>query len=82
MQTRKAASVFPEPVGAEISVVFPAKMCGHPCSCGSVGWPRRVRNQSRTRGCAQSRAEEPTRVGCVIFIETPIALPGHEPHDA
>src|SRR2546427_9482420 len=34
MQARNAARVLPEPVGAEISVVRPAKICGHPCSCG------------------------------------------------
>src|SRR5580704_11371539 len=55
MQARKAAKVLPEPVGAEISVVRPARMCGHPCSWGSVGVPNRWTNQSRTRGCAQAR---------------------------
>src|SRR5260221_305284 len=37
MQARKAASVLPDPVGAEISVVWPARMWGQPCSCGSIG---------------------------------------------
>src|SRR5690348_6864927 len=55
MHARKAASVFPEPVGAEISVVRPARMCGHPCSCGSVGVPNRETNHSATRGWAQAR---------------------------
>ena len=35
MQIRNAASVLPEPVGAEISVVRPARISGQPCSCGS-----------------------------------------------
>src|SRR5438477_9511372 len=53
MHARKAASVLPEPVGAEIRVVRPARMCGHPCSCGSVGVPKRWTNQSCTNGWAQ-----------------------------
>src|SRR2546427_12684368 len=57
MQIRKAASVLPEPVGAEISVVFPARMCGQPCCWGSVGVPKRLTNQSRTSGWAHSRPE-------------------------
>src|SRR5277367_5540748 len=55
MQMRKAASVLPEPVGAEISVGLPATMWGHPCSCGSVGVPKRLTNHSCTTGCAQAR---------------------------
>src|SRR5918992_1311895 len=51
MQTRKAASVFPEPVGAEISVSPPAAIAGHPLACGSVGPAgKRVENHSRTTG--------------------------------
>src|SRR5450432_3454254 len=56
MQARNAARVLPEPVGAEMSVVCPARMWGQPCSCGSVGVPKRWMNHSRTRGCAQSSA--------------------------
>ena len=58
MHARNAASVFPEPVGAEISVFIPASMCGQPFSCGKVGAPKRAENQSRTTGCAQERAVE------------------------
>jgi hypothetical protein len=54
MQARKAARVLPDPVGAEIRVVRPARMCGQPCSCGSVGDPNRSTNHSATRGCAQA----------------------------
>ena len=57
MQARNAASVLPEPVGAEISVVRPARICGQPCSCGSVGVPNFWTNHSATRGCAQAREE-------------------------
>jgi hypothetical protein len=56
MQARKAARVLPEPVGAEMMVLCRARMCGQPCSCGSVGVPKRCRNHSRTMGWAQSRA--------------------------
>src|SRR5579862_6534871 len=55
IQARNAASVLPDPVGAEINVVRPARMCGQPCSCGSVGVPKREINHSATRGCAQDR---------------------------
>src|SRR5438270_8875711 len=72
MQVRNAASVFPEPVGAEISAVFPARMCGQPWSCGSVGVPKRPRNQSRTSGCAHSRPEQFCWGGSVVMAE---ALP-------
>src|ERR1019366_3146791 len=57
MQARKAARVLPEPVGAEIKVVRPARMCGQPCSWGSVGVPKRRTNHSCTRGWAQAREE-------------------------
>src|ERR1017187_8037918 len=69
----KAASVLPEPVGAEISVVSPARMCGQPCSCGSVGWPKRARNHSRTIGCAQSILDVATGFECAMLIEKPNA---------
>ncbi len=35
---------------AEMSVVFRARMCGQPCSCGSVGVPNLLTNHSRTIG--------------------------------
>ena len=52
--TRKAASVFPDPVGAEIRVAHPATIFGHPASCGSVGEPNRRRNHSAVTGCAHA----------------------------
>ena len=69
MQIRNAASVLPEPVGAEISVVCLRKIDGQPCSCGSVGAPRRPRNQSRTKGCAQSRAADDSSCESASCIE-------------
>ena len=58
MQVRNAASVFPDPVGAEISVVLLARMCGQPCSCGSVAAPNRPVNHSWTMGWAQLRVSK------------------------
>src|ERR1700751_518116 len=57
MHARNAASVLPEPVGAEIKVVRPDRMCGQPCSCGSVGVANLWTNQSCTSGCAQDSEE-------------------------
>src|SRR5262245_48604180 len=68
IQIKNAARVLPDPVGAEISVVSPAKICGHPSSCGSVGVPNRATNQSRTSGCAHSRLAKGDLVEEVAFI--------------
>src|ERR1700735_313561 len=57
MQARNAASVFPEPVGAQMSVVLSLRIWGQPCSCGSVGVPNFETNHSRTSGCAHSRPD-------------------------
>src|SRR5579884_2384097 len=56
MQARNAARVLPEPVGAEIRVESPARMCGQPSTWGSVALPNLARNHSRTTGCAHARA--------------------------
>src|SRR6266566_2814285 len=51
MQTRNAASVLPDPVGAAISVCRPAAISCHPAACGSVGPAgNRPSNQARTAG--------------------------------
>src|ERR1700677_1246416 len=51
MQTRTAASVLPDPVGAAISVWPPAATSSQPAACGSVGPPgNRRSNQVRTAG--------------------------------
>src|SRR6202041_1383403 len=79
MQARNAASVLPDPVGAEIKVVRPARMCGQPCSCGSVGVPKRCTNHSATRGWAQA-SEEGKEVTTGTFYHAwfrkTFALPG------
>ena len=51
MQTRNAASVLPDPVGAAINVWRPAAISCHPAACGSVGPAgNRPSNQARTAG--------------------------------
>ncbi len=51
MQTRKAARVFPEPVGAAISVWFAAAISRQPPCCGAVGPAgNRRSNQALTAG--------------------------------
>src|SRR5262249_15296773 len=37
MAVRKAASVFPDPVGAEMSVWRPRRIASHPSRCARVG---------------------------------------------
>src|SRR6516165_64795 len=56
MQTRKPASVLPDPVGAAISVSSPAATRGQPSSWASVGPSgNRPRNHSLTAGWKPSR---------------------------
>ena len=50
MATRNAASVLPDPVGAETSVSRPAKICGQPSAWASVGPLNRPSNQARVIG--------------------------------
>jgi hypothetical protein len=47
---KNAASVFPEPVGAERSTFCPAEIAGHACFCAGVGSSKARANQSRTWG--------------------------------
>src|ERR1700693_4587163 len=60
MHQRKAARVFPVPVGARIKVDSPRAIAGQPCSCGLVGAAKTASNHSRTggRNRAASRAAE------------------------
>ncbi len=43
-------SVFPDPVGAQISVCSPAAMCGQPCTWAGVGSGNEAANHSPTAG--------------------------------
>ncbi len=47
---RKAASVLPLPVGAQMSVWSPAAMAGQPSDCGAVGASKDAENHSRVAG--------------------------------
>ena len=68
MQMRNAARVLPDPVGAEISVVRPARISGQPCSCGSVGDPNLPRNHSATRGWAQASETGISATGMLAIL--------------
>jgi hypothetical protein len=50
MHAKKAASVFPLPVGAAISVCSPAMIAGQPATCASVGPANRESNQASMIG--------------------------------
>ena len=52
---RNAVSVFPDPVGARISVDSPRAIAGHPSVCGGVGASNDARNQSPTASWKRSR---------------------------
>jgi hypothetical protein len=47
---RKAASVFPEPVGAHTSTCSPRAIAGHACACAGVGAANASSNHARARG--------------------------------
>ena len=49
-QIRNAASVLPDPVGAEIRTLRPVRISRQPAICGSVGFPNRLVNHSDTNG--------------------------------
>jgi len=50
MAERKAASVFPEPVGAWIRTWPPPAIAGQPLSCAGVGAAKLRSNQARVSG--------------------------------
>ena len=50
MHHRNAASVLPDPVGAQMSVCPPAVMAGQPCACAAVGAANDDSNQERVAG--------------------------------
>ncbi len=59
---RKAASVFPEPVGAKTSALSPFAIAAQPSRCARVGASNASANHSRTAGAnGASLFPEPTR---------------------
>ena len=57
MPHRNAASVLPEPVGAQISVLAPAAIFGQPCAWAGVGAANEASNQRRTGSENGSRGD-------------------------
>ena len=55
MAHRNAASVFPDPVGAEISTCSPDAIAGHAWACAGVGSVNAAENHSRVLGVNSSR---------------------------
>src|SRR5512133_2368547 len=79
MQARNAARVLPEPVGAEIRVGRPARICGQPSIWGSVGVPNLRTNHSATRGCAQASVSGIVTGGSSATIGTAVPRPAESP---
>src|SRR5205814_1422731 len=72
-QIRNAASVLPEPVGAEIRTLRPVRIFRQPAIWGSVGFPKRLVNHSATRGSNSA--------SIVLIIERDL-FERHQPHPA
>src|SRR5215212_5681605 len=53
-----AASVFPEPVGAQMSVLAPEAILGHPSACAGVGASKEALNHRRTGSLKESRGSD------------------------
>src|SRR5208282_4039154 len=68
MQTRNAARVLPDPVGAAISVWRPAAISRQPAACGSVG----PGTGPRTR---HARRDETTPARAPRYLRLPTFLP-------
>jgi len=47
---KKAAKVFPDPVGAKSSTFSPLSIFGHPKACGGVGEPKVSSNHVLSTG--------------------------------
>src|SRR5581483_3308486 len=57
---RNAASVLPDPVGAEIRTCSPLAIAGQAWACAGVGAVNAPANQSRVRELKCSRATQPS----------------------
>src|SRR5215471_5631192 len=85
MQTRKAARVLPDPVGAAISVSRPAAISVQPPVCGRVGPSgNRLRNQVWTAGWKVPITPGNCTVthGRAVNRAAPGVAPGAEPASA
>ena len=68
---RNAASVLPEPVGAQISVLAPVAIAGQPAACAGVGPSKERSNQARVRSLNAAR-------GSVAWV---VSVGGSQPVD-
>src|ERR1700730_18095165 len=66
MHQRKAAKVFPVPVGARIKVDSPRAIAGQPCTCGLVGAAKTASNQSRTGAANRAASSVAVRVAGLV----------------
>ena len=64
---RNAASVLPEPVGADTSTCSPRAIAGHACAWAGVGAANACSNHSRVRGLKLERGipNDDSRPGCL-----------------
>src|SRR3954469_8505148 len=76
---RNAASVLPEPVGADSSTSSPRAIGGQACSWAAVGRSKARRNQSRTCGVNVSRAAEDMELSSVPLSSARLLLPHRAP---
>src|SRR6185295_15868935 len=72
MHQRKAASVFPVPVGARMRVDSPRAMDGQPIICGVVGAGNTASNHSRTAGWNIPRpcSADVAFTSCSLFVKS------------
>lgn len=71
MPHRKAARVFPEPVGAEIRTCSPDAIAGQAWICAGVAAANVVRNQCCVAGLNWSSGSHPAAgVGCAVRCAT------------
>lgn len=90
MPQRKAASVLPDPVGAQISVLAPAAIRGQPAACAGVGPSNERSNQSRVTGLNAASGSD-SRLVFAATAKPPIlrcarrkpeAWPGYQGNDS
>src|SRR5271165_4062510 len=83
MQTRNAARVLPDPVGAAISVWRAAAISRQPAACGSVGPAgNRTWNQARTAGWNDSSTRPTLPANTDIPLGNRTPPPRATPDDA
>src|SRR3954449_4185444 len=78
MPQRKLASVLPEPVGAQMSVLFPLEIAFQPPAWAGVGPSKEASNQRRTGALKGSSASAGDDLGdfalCFRWVANPLIL--------